>query len=274
MNEHKHHRHPASRASQPGSKHPRRSARHLLLFAKRPSPRTWWIAAGAILLLGVIGTAVFLLTDLDWHSVQGALERLNDSMERLHPAAVIPLMVVLPIFGFPIAFVYVVAGARFGPLVGGGIVAAVTAVHLLATYYIGRSFLRAPIERFMEKRHHHLPHVPEDEQALVCVIAALIPGLPYFVRNYLLVLADVKLRYLMLVCLPIYVARSYVSIMLGNLSNDPTSRGLIMLVIFDVLKIAICAFVIWRLREHHRKFHPAHPHDEAGVAAPPTGAGK
>jgi uncharacterized membrane protein YdjX (TVP38/TMEM64 family) len=253
-----------------GHGHPRRSARSVLLFAM-PKKRTWWILASIVLALVGAVALVLLLTDLDWSSVQRGFARLNTAMERLNPVAVIPLMAVLPIFGFPIGIVYLVAGARFGMLGGGVIVAAVTAIHLVASYYIGRSFLRGPIERFIEKRHHHLPQVPEDEQILVCVIAALLPGLPYFVRNYLLVLAGVRLKIMFWVCWPIYIARSYATILLGDFSGDPSRRGLMIVLVVDGLKIAICAFVIWRLREHHRKYHPAHGPD---VAVPPSGAGR
>ena len=253
--------------------HGRRSARHLLLFGGPKKKRVWWTAAAVVLAAAVGLALVISLTDWDWDSVVRGSERLSATMEKLHPEAVIPLMAILPVFGFPIAIVYLVAGARFGIVLGGVIVAAVTLVHLAASYFIGRSFLRGPIERFIERRHRHLPQVPEDEQALVCVIAALIPGLPYFVRNYLLVLAGVRLRFLLMVCLPIYVARSYVTIFLGDLSGDPTQRGLLILIVVDVVKVAICALVIWRLREHHRKYHGHHDraHDEP---APQTGGAK
>ncbi len=238
-----------------GSRRP--SARHILLFSGPRNRRTWWLAAAGIAAAGLLAGLVLVFTDFDWEIVENAFVRLSTAMARLNPAAVIPLMALLPVVGFPIGVVYLVAGARFGILLGGLLVAAVTLVHLLGSYLIGRSILRAPIERLIARRHHHLPQVPVDEQALVCVIAALLPGLPYFVRNYLLVLAGIKLRFLLWVCLPIYVARSYVTIFLGDLSGDPTRRGLLILAAFDVLKVAICAFVIWRLREHHRKHHPA-----------------
>lgn len=243
----------------------RRSAHHVLLFGLAKNKRALWIAAGVLVALAVVGGLVLLLTDVSWANVTSAWARLIHRIEGLNPVAVIPLMALLPIAGFPIAVVYLVAGARFGPLVGGLIVAGITAIHMLGTYVIGRSFLRGPLQRYIERRHKHLPEVPPDEHAAVAVIATLVPGLPYFVRNYLLVLAGVRLSVLMWVCVPIYVARSYVTILLGNLSGDPSKLGLIVLLAVDVLKVGICAFVIWRLRVHHRKFHgheEHHGHDE------------
>ena len=239
--------------------------------------RAIWGTAIAIAAVAAIVGLVVMLTDVSWSSLMDRWEQLMGRIEHLNAATVLPLMAILPIGGFPIAVVYLVAGARFGPLLGGVVVAAVTAVHMLGTYLIGRSFLRGPLQRFIEKRHKHLPEVPRDEHAAVAVIATLVPGLPYFVRNYLLVLAGVRLSIFFTVCLPIYVARSYVTILLGNLGSDPSKVGLAVLLTVDVLKVAICALVIWRLRVHHRKVHghDAHAKEHAGDApAQPNAAAK
>lgn len=239
------------------------SVRHFLELGQVKRSRLKWLAGAVVLILAATVAAFLALRDFDW-------QRVTDAINRLHPAAVLPFMAVLPVAGFPIMFVYLFAGARFGPVLGGVVVAGVTAVHLLATYFIARSFLRRPLERFIERRHRHLPQVPEDEGPAVALVAALVPGLPYVVRNYALALAGVKFRVYFWVCLPVYVARSYVSILLGDLSSDPSRKGLFIIIAIDVVKVAICALVIAWLRQHHRKFH-AHDHD---AAVPPTGAGR
>jgi uncharacterized membrane protein YdjX (TVP38/TMEM64 family) len=243
------------------------SAHHTLLFGlSRHRAKLWWLVA--LVASAAAGAGLVLhYTDLTWArtwtSVTGWVDALN-------PIAVVPLMAVLPVVGFPISVVYLVAGAKFGPLWGGVVVTLATSSHLLLTYGIARSFLREPLRRFIERRHAHLPEIPEDEQAAVCVIAVLVPGLPYVIRNYLLALAGVKLRYYFWVCLPIHVARSYVSIMMGDMSSDPSRKAIIVLLIVDVLKVVICALVIWRLRVHHRKYH-GHEH-EHDAALPPNAA--
>jgi uncharacterized membrane protein YdjX (TVP38/TMEM64 family) len=179
-----------------------------LFGLSRHKAKLWWVAALIVVAVAVVGLIV-RYTDL-------TLVNVTDWIHTLNPLAVVPLMAVLPIAGFPISVVYLVAGAKFGPLWGGVVVAAVTTAHLLGTYVIARSFLRAPLQRFIERRHTHLPHIPEDEQAAICLIAALVPGLPYVMRNYVLAVADIRLRYYVGVCLPIYVARSYVTILLGD----------------------------------------------------------
>jgi hypothetical protein len=61
---------------------------------------------------------------------------------------------------------------------------------------------------------------------------------------------------------PVYVARSYVTILLGDLGAAPSARRLMILVGVDVLKVVICAGVIWWLRKHHQKYHGHEAHPE------------
>jgi len=246
------------------------AAGHALLFAHKPKAKHVWLVAGALALVLAAVTAVFFFTDFQISDVTGAITR---SIEKWPAAALLPLMAVLPVAGFPISVVYLIAGARFGPLWGGVVVAGVTAFHLLATHAVARSFLRGPIERFVHRKHKKLPEIPLDEQPAIAVIVGLVPGVPYFVRNYLLALSGVRLRTYFWICLPIYVARSFVTILLGDLSSDPNRRALMILVAVDVVKVVICGGVIWWLRRHHRKYH-GHEHDEpaAGGSLPPTAA--
>ncbi len=234
--------------------------RHFLELGRVKRSKIKWLVIAVLILLAGAAVAILFLRDFDW-------QRITTVVERQNPLAVLPLMAVLPVFGFPIVFVYLFAGARFGPLLGGVVVAGVTAVHLIGTYLITRTFLRAPLERFIERRHRHLPQVPADEAAAVAVVAALVPGLPYVVRNYALALTGIRFRVYFWICLPVYVARSYVTILLGDLSSDPSRRGLFIIIAIDVVKVLICAGVIWWLRQHHRKVHG---HD---APVPPSGAG-
>jgi uncharacterized membrane protein YdjX (TVP38/TMEM64 family) len=129
------------------------------------------------------------------------------------------------------------------------------------------------MERFLERRHLHVPQIPRDEHALIALIIALVPGLPYVLRNYILALAGVRMRVGFAVCLPIYVARSFVTILLGDMGSDPDGKKLIILGIVEVVKVTACAYVIWRLRQHHRKFHGGDAHGHGpDVVVPPSAA--
>lgn len=208
--------------------------------------------SGVLVVAVAIVITLLLTVRIDWAAVSSAIAGFN-------PVLAIAIMAILPLGGFSISIVYLAVGARFGPVAGLPVVAGVTAFHLLATYWITRSFLRGPLDRFVKKRGYKLPHVRPNEHASVCLLAVLVPGLPYFVRNYLLVLTEVPLRVYFWVCLPAYVARSYVTILLGNLSTDPDGGQLLLLVITYVIKLTICGWIVLRLRRGRH----------AGEAAPP-----
>lgn len=198
-----------------------------------------------VLLAAAIAVVAWLWGDIAWRDLVHTLTEFD-------AAIVFALMATLPIGGFSITVVYLVAGAKFGPVLGGVAVAGATAVHLLASFWIARSVLRRPLQRLLERRGHQLPHVPEGESASVAVMAVLIPGLPYFARNYLLALTDVPFRVCFWVCLPLYVARSYVTILIGDLGTDPDRDRLVVLVGVYLLKLAVCAYLIWRVRRRIR----------------------
>lgn len=209
----------------------------------RPRQLAWIFAV--VIAIGAL-IAVLLSHDFDWSAVNRAIAGFNSGV-------VILLMALLPLVGFPISLVYLMAGARFGPWLGLPVVILVTAVHLVGTYWITRSFLRGPLERFLARRRYRLPHIPAGEYGSVCLLAALVPGPPYFARNYLLALTDIPFRIYFWVCLSVYVVRSVVAIMIGDLASDPDTGQLLLLVGVYLLKLGICAYVVWRLRRIHKR---------------------
>lgn len=214
-------------------------------FREWNRPRIWFAALAAAAAVALVVT-FWMRSDFEWQTVVTRLTGLN-------AAAVFALMALLPVAGFSISVVYLVAGAKFGPVLGGVVVAGATAVHLLASYWISRSVLRGPLERFLARRNHQLPHVPEGENVSVAAMAVLVPGLPYFARNYLLALTGMPLRVYFWVCLPLYVARSYVTILLGDLGTEPDTKTFLILALVYVLKLSVCAYLIFRIRRRFKE---------------------
>jgi len=213
------------------------------------SKKNWW--SGLALLLGaVVLVVLYLRTDFD-------LEALTRRIASFDSITVFLLMALLPVAGFSVAVVYLVAGIKFGPVMGGVAVAAATAVHLMLTHWICRTVLRQPLQRFLKKRNHALPHAPEGENGSVAAMAALVPGLPYFARNYLLALTDVPFRIYFWVCLPIYVVRSYIVILVGDLGTDLNRKTFLILAAVYVVKLSICGYLLWRIRRRFKLAHAA-----------------
>jgi uncharacterized membrane protein YdjX (TVP38/TMEM64 family) len=221
--------------------------------APRKKIRRWTLVAWAVAILVVIGAIVGLVMSGDY-----SLKDITEAISKLNPVMVITLMALLPLFGFSISIVYLVVGARFGPIAGIPVVIGVTAFHLIATYWMTRSFLRKPLENFLAKRGYHLPKVLPGEYAEVCVLGTLVPGPPYFVRNYLLALTGAPFRTYVGVCLIVHVVRSYVAILVGDLAGNPDRKELIIIAGVYAVKLTVCALIVWRLRRHRHPKTQAH----------------
>ena len=216
---------------------------------RKKSPRRDLILWGIGVALAIAVVAVLATTG------RINFREISDSIARLNPILVIALMALLPLAGFSISIVYLIVGARFGPYWGLPVVIGITAFHLLMTYWLTRSFFRGPLERFLERRGYHLPHVLPGEETGVCLLGVLVPGLPYFARNYLLALTEVRLKIYFWTCLIVYVLRSYVAILLGDLTSSPSVNQIATLALVYAVKLSICAYIVWRLRRHR------HPHE-------------
>lgn len=201
------------------------------------------------LLLAAVGIAavVFLFSEyVDLASIREWMQHLNHGL-------LLILAATLPLFGFSISLVYLVIGTVFGGPMGVLIVAGITAVHLLASHWIGHGYLRAPLERWLEKRKRHFPSLPPGEEVSVSLMMALVPGPPYFARNYLLALSDIPFRTYFWVCWPVYVIRSCIVLFLGDFSGDFSSKRLLILGAIFVVKVSICGYILHRLRKRFQR---------------------
>jgi uncharacterized membrane protein YdjX (TVP38/TMEM64 family) len=216
----------------------------------------WVIGLGVLMAAGVV---IALFLEFGWW------REIMDVMHAVDPVLALVLMALLPLFGFSIGVVYVVAGVKFG-LVGGGVaIVGVTMVHLLGTHWIARSFLEKRLRRFLKKKHHHMPHAPDGAELSLAGMVALVPGPPYFLRNYTLALSGIPLRKYFWVCLLIYTIRSYVTLALGSLGSDPSRQGVYWLAAIIAVKLTICAFLIRRIARKHREMR-AHEHRQPVAA--------
>lgn len=223
------------------------------------------LALAAVIVLAVV--CVELSTDHDIREIPHVMGRLN-------PLLVLLLTSILPILGFPISVTYLVLGAKFGPYWGFAAVSGITALHLLGTYLIANSFLREPVQRWLARRKYKVPEVPPGEGVAIVVVAILVPVLPYFIRNTLLALSGIPLRICLLVGVPLYTLRSGVTLFLGDLSSSPSRKGLLILGVIYVVKLAICAVLVWWIRRRHKQKPGSGPAHASAKSSSPALAGK
>lgn len=130
-------------------------------------------------------------------------EILIDQFETLHPAFFVLGLVLLPLGPVPLSPIWILAGMRFGPVVG----ICVSGICLFANfgiaYVLSARLFRGQIEQLLKKRHFKVPQVLEQDQVKFTFLIRLIPGMPIFIQNYLLGVVRVKARYYFGIGIPI-----------------------------------------------------------------------
>jgi uncharacterized membrane protein YdjX (TVP38/TMEM64 family) len=207
-------------------------------------PRFQWGTA-ALVAVVTAGLLVMHFIEFEWRDVlrdvPGWLQQVNE------PLALV-LMATLPIVGFPVSAVYLAIGAIFGPKWGGLVVMGITLVHLAVTHVLARTLLRARIKRWRTKWQKKLPVISQGDNISLVAMIIIVPGLPYVARNCLLAVTGVPLRYLLGVGVPLYVARSYTTLFVGNLGNNHSTNMFVVIGAIFVAKLAISALLFLRLR--------------------------
>ncbi len=217
-----------------------------------------------ILLATVVAAVIVLLS-----SEAVDLGAIRQWMQDLNPVMLILLMALLPLVGFSVSVVYLVAGAAFGGIAGFTVITAVTAVHLLGSHWLGTTFLRRPMERFLKARKVHVPEIPAGEERSLALLAVLTPGPPYFLRNYALALSGIPLRIYFWIGWPIYVLRSCIVLFLGDVGAEMNSRRMMIFGGIFLLKLSICAYIVYRVR---RRYVALHPHAQHSLSRSPRRA--
>ena len=109
------------------------------------------------------------------------------------------------------------------------------------------------MQRWLEKRRQRIPEFPKDEDIPVALMMALVPGPPYFVRNYLLAVSGIPLRVYFWICWPVYVARSCLALFFADFSSDLSPKRIAILVAIFAVKVGVCALILKRLRARSRR---------------------
>ena len=210
---------------------------------KNPEPdnrskhtKTFWIASAACIVILVV---VMFFVDT---------KALHEWAKGVPAWLVFVFMAFLPLVGVPVTFLYVIGGARFGT--AGGLIAAALAIaiNLLLTYWLTKCVLTRPIAAFFKKTKYKMPQVPKGEYISVSLLTALVPGVPYTAKNYLLVLAGVPFKYFFWVLLPAHFVHASLGILFGDMTKDLTTGKIIFLIVYGTVLTLLCRRVVKRLR--------------------------
>lgn len=172
---------------------------------------------------------------------------INDLHRRAQSLSALPVIIaitLLPLIGFPVSWLHLIAGVRFG-FAGGLIVVALTT---MAQHMLGWLLVRVLPRRWFSgilpwrEKLHGTGH---RDATLLC---GLLPGMPYSVQLYLLPIIGVPLHLLIGLSTVLHTGRAIVTILLGDFSEDLTPGRIAALMIYYILLISVCWFTLRHLR--------------------------
>ena len=122
----------------------------------------------------------------------------------------------LPLFGVPVIPLLVIAGLRFGPLLGSVVACGSLVLNLSCGYWLAARWLRCPLEKFLLQRGHKIPEIAPEDEIKFILLCRLAPGLPLTFQNYMLGGARVRFGRYLLVSLPIQLSSAVGFVIFGN----------------------------------------------------------
>ncbi len=168
-------------------------------------------------------------------------------LEDTHPAFVVAAIALLPLVGFPISPLLILAGMAYGEGVGMLVGAAGVALNNAFGYGIA-AFFREPVRRWLGERGVHPPEVEQGDYAKVVLLVRVIPGFPATLQNYLLGLTRIPFWTFFWVSLPPQLVIVAGFVVTGGALFEG-QWGLIILGISLLLVFGI----VGRLIQSHRK---------------------
>ncbi len=108
-----------------------------------------------------------------------------------HPGLFIIMMIVLPLFGFPISPFLILVGIKFGPYWAAIITSLIFSFHLVIAYLLTHSFLRRRISMLLARMNYQIPQIKESRRLIFSIIFMALPGLPYTIKNFSLAILNI-----------------------------------------------------------------------------------
>jgi uncharacterized membrane protein YdjX (TVP38/TMEM64 family) len=163
-------------------------------------------------------------------------------------------LALLPAVGVPTTPFFVIAGASFGTPVGliGSLLA--LAFNLVMTYWLARSSVRPRLESLMRRFDYDIPDFRQRGKGSLrfALLVKLAPGIPTFVKNYGLAIANVPFAMYFVLSMLITGAYAAALIVLGeSLFEHNVSNAVIAAVVIVALALALWWWVHRRESADH-----------------------
>lgn len=177
---------------------------------------------------------------------------LHARAHRLPGIAVIAAITLLPLVGFPVSWLHLVAGVRFD-FAGGMLVVAITSV---LHHVLGWALTRLLPARFfvrLEPWRKRLLGAGHRDATLLC---CLMPGMPYTVQLYLMPVVGVPFSLMFGLSAALHTARAIVTILLGDMSDNLTPGKLAALAAYYCALFGASALALRGLRRSMARHFP------------------
>lgn len=209
-----------------------------------PAKQTPLTTRAAFLLLGAVGACILLA--LAYRQID--IADLHERARHLNGEVVFALMVLLPLAGFPVTVIQAVAGLRFGFGVGFALSALAIVLQMLASYG-----LVAAAPKFFAARVAPLRRrLPRTAHIALTQFTILLPGVPFWAKNYVLPIVGVPLRTYLLWGGSIHIACSAAGILFGNLGDHLTPLRIGGFAAYALTITLACAWAFRRLQAQIR----------------------
>jgi uncharacterized membrane protein YdjX (TVP38/TMEM64 family) len=126
--------------------------------------------------------------------------------KRIHAVWFIVLFFILPLAGFPLSILLVLAGIRFGFTGGMAVSSVAVFFHNFTAYHLSHGLFRDQMRNFLERAGYAISPISPGHRIKLTALFAAIHGPPYFAKLYLLALTDIPFRIYFWVGAPVYVA--------------------------------------------------------------------
>ena len=166
-------------------------------------------------------------------------------------------LLVLPLLGFPLSVLAVAAGLRFGLVPALLLMAPALAFHLVFSFFAARHWLKRPVLHWLSRYDFKLPRAPEGESFSVVLLINFIPGPPYFVKNYLLAIAELPFRSYFFGGLIANLLNTSMGILAGDFFRAMTFQGGAILAVYILIISFFCHRLVRKLRGRHAAALPA-----------------
>ncbi|MFA6959881.1 MAG: hypothetical protein WC205_03910 [Opitutaceae bacterium] len=149
-------------------------------------------------------------------------------------------MVVLPMVGFPLSAFIFSAGPVFAPTLGAGTVIgcgiAALALNVTISYWFAAFAMRPWLERLIVWLGYKVPVLPANRAWEANLLLRVVPGVPFFLQNYVLGMARVQFGIYLLVSVGVVSVHLTVAVLAGDaLMKGDRTKLIIAGVLFAIV---------------------------------------